>query len=490
MIKKFNTFSLLSTNEDLNDPRLNKQAKGKIRNALTSTISFYNFFADLFFQLNISEASPNSGVDTMATDGMSILYNPDFVNNKLKNVEEVAFVLIHEVMHNANLHFHRQGGRDHELWNYAADYAINLQIYDMSKERPDLIQMPSMGLFDEKYRDMSAEQIYEILKEEEDKNGGGQDGEGDGDGDGEGQDGQGQGKSGQGKGKSKPGKGKGGESVPAPNDIREPGSLSGDKKGPTLFDGSKELEDSDSTEDLAKKWGEILNRAKTQNSGTGSASLDRWFNKIGKPKVNWKSRLIKFMNKCFSNSPKYGYFNKRFLGQDDPIYLPGMKYPKDSGFRKVVLCIDTSGSIDDETLGKFAAEIYGVFNSKKIEEAIIIWCDDDIPTDGIERINLKTKSGSSMNESKFKEILSKHFKPKGGGGTSFIPPFQWIEKNLLSKGTIPSFVIYFTDAQGPAPTQFQYGIKRYYDKVLWVITDTQEAPNIKWPAENKLFIDK
>ena len=194
------------------------------------------------------------------------------------------------------------------------------------------------------------------------------------------------------------------------------------------------------------------------------------------------------MNKCFSSNPKYGYFNKRFIGQDDPMYLPGLKYPKDSGFRTIVLCIDTSGSIGDEALGKFASEIYGIFGTKKIEEAIIIWCDDSVA--GVERINLKTKSGDSMNEGKFKDILAKHFKAKGGGGTSFIPPFQWIEKNLISRGTIPSFVIYFTDSFGTVPDKFKYGIPKYYDKILWVITDTQEAPNIKWPPDNKLFIDK
>jgi len=502
MIKKFNAFNFLSINEDFTDPKLNKLAKGKVRAALTSVMAYYNFFADLFFQLNIAEAAPGSGIDTMATDGKNILYNTNFVNNVLKNTEEVAFVLIHEVMHNANLHFIRQGDRNHDLWNQAADYAINLQISDMSKEtpdnatsKPDILRVPSNILLDEKYRDMSAEQIYVVLEKEENakpkkpgKPGQGQPGQGQ---PGQGQPGQGQpgqGQPGQGQpGQGQPGQGQPDNSVPGVGDLRAPGSLD-DKKGATLFEGSDELSDIKDPGDLAKKWGQILNNAKSNNQGTGSQSLNRWFNKIGKPKVNWRSALVKFMNKCFSSNPKYGYFNKRFIGQDDPLYLPGLKYPKDSGFRTVVLCIDTSGSIGDETLGRFATEIYGIFGTKKIEEAIIIWCDDAVA--GIERINLKTKSGDSMNESKFKEILGKHFKAKGGGGTSFIPPFQWIEKNLISKGTVPSFVIYFTDAMGTAPDKFKFSIPKYFDKILWVITDTQEAPHIKWPPDNKLFIDK
>ena len=484
MIKKFNTFSFLGINEDFTDPKLNKMAKGKVRAALTSVMAYYNFFADLFFQLNIAEASPGSGINTMATDGQNILYNPEFVNNVLKNTEEVAFVLIHEVMHNANLHFMRQGNRNHDLWNQAADYAINLQISDMSKEtpdgatsKPDILRVPTNILLDEKYRDMSAEQIYVILEKEEQAK---PKKKGEGDGEGEGQGKPGQGKPGQGQGKP-------GSSIPGAGDLCAPGSLN-DKKGATLFDGSDELSKMESPEDLAKKWGEILNNAKSNNQGTGSQSLNRWFNKIGKPKVNWKASLVKFMNKCFSSNPKYGYFNKRFIGQDDPLYLPGLKYPKDSGFRTIVLCIDTSGSIGDETLGRFASEIYGIFGSKKIEEAIIIWCDDEVK--GIERINLRTKSGDSMNEGKFKEILGRHFKAKGGGGTSFVPPFQWIEKNLIQKGTIPSFVIYFTDAAGTVPDKFKYGIPKYFEKILWVITDTMEAPHIHWPPDNKLFIDK
>jgi len=497
MIKKFNIFNLLSTNEDLNDPNLNKLAKGRVRAALASTMSYYNFFADLFFQLTIAEASPNSGIDTMATDGKSILYSPKFVNEVLRNTEEVAFVLIHEVMHNANLHFLRQGDRDHSLWNQATDYAINIQIADMSKEKPEgaasvvnILSVPQNILLDEKYRGMSAEQIYVILETEEKNNPkkpkkGGDGGGPGGDGGGPGGDGGGPG-GGPGGDEGGPG-GDGGGSIPGKNDLREPGSLT-DKKGPTLFEGNDELAKVEDVTDLAREWGKILNDAKSKNQGTGSATLNRWFNKIGKPKVNWKATLIKFMNKCFASNPKYGYFNKRFIGQDDPMYLPGLKFPKDSGFRKIVLCVDTSGSIGDDTLGKFAAEIYGIFGSKKIEEAIIIWCDADIK--GIEKIDLKTKSGDSMNEGKFKEILAKHFKAIGGGGTSFIPPFQWIENNMIKKGTVPSFVIYFTDSHGVPPNKFKYQIPKYYDKILWVITEAQEAPDIQWPPDNKLFIDK
>jgi predicted metal-dependent peptidase len=182
----------------------------------------------------------------------------------------------------------------------------------------------------------------------------------------------------------------------------------------------------------------------------------------------------------FANDPFYGYFNKRFIADDE--YLPGIKYPNSDGFRRIVLIIDTSGSITKETLGKFATEFYGILKGKKILETIFIWCDDEII--GKPDIVPTTQIRS---ESDFASYLARYVKPRGGGGTSFIPPFDWIEKNLINKGQIPSFVVYFTDAAGPAPRYNEYKIPRYNKKILWVITETAAAPHITFGE--KIFID-
>ena len=72
-------------------------------------------------------------------------------------------------MHNANFHFLRRGTRKPRRWNRAADFAINIQLDDMSKEKKGqkLLKFPSMGLLNQEYRDMSAEQIYDILVEKD-----------------------------------------------------------------------------------------------------------------------------------------------------------------------------------------------------------------------------------------------------------------------------------------------------------------------------------
>jgi len=59
---------------------------------------------------------------------------------------------------------------------------------------------------------------------------------------------------------------------------------------------------------------------------------------------------------------------------------------------------------------------------------------------------------------------------------------------MLRKGRVPAFFIYFTDAYGSAPTPSEYGLRSYNQRVMWVITDNDDASSIKFGK--KLYIDK
>ncbi len=85
---------------------------------------------------------------------------------------------------------------------------------------------------------------------------------------------------------------------------------------------------------------------------------------------------------------------------------------------RIVLIIDTSGSIGSDTLAKFAGEIYGVLLSKKVIETIIIWCDDEIQG---EPLRIPTTNIRSPKD--FEKFLQNYVKPKGGGGTKFYTTF-------------------------------------------------------------------
>jgi len=62
-------------------------------------------------------------IKTMATDGISVYYNPEFMDTL--TAAELEGTLAHEVMHPALQHHTRRSGRDQRRWNMACDYTIN-----------------------------------------------------------------------------------------------------------------------------------------------------------------------------------------------------------------------------------------------------------------------------------------------------------------------------------------------------------------------------
>jgi predicted metal-dependent peptidase len=64
----------------------------------------------------------------MATDGVSLFFNPDFVDTL--SAAELARVLAHEVADPALQHHTRRGDRSPKRWNMACDYAINPLLID------------------------------------------------------------------------------------------------------------------------------------------------------------------------------------------------------------------------------------------------------------------------------------------------------------------------------------------------------------------------
>jgi len=73
--------------------------------------------------------------------------------------EELKFVMAHEFLHAGLQHHERCQGRDHELWNIACDYVINGWLVEMG-----IGKMPERGLlYDEKLKNISAEELYDRM---------------------------------------------------------------------------------------------------------------------------------------------------------------------------------------------------------------------------------------------------------------------------------------------------------------------------------------
>ena len=82
-----------------------------------------------------------------------------YINNSCwLSVAEWKFVLAHEFLHAALRHDVRREERDPILWNVACDYVINNWLVEMN-----IGVMPETVLYDEHFKGMSAESVYDVL---------------------------------------------------------------------------------------------------------------------------------------------------------------------------------------------------------------------------------------------------------------------------------------------------------------------------------------
>ena len=185
-IEDFKSFSLLEAyfpEPPAPGNVVNEPAYKKIRACIFYLNAQYPFFAGLLSRLVIRENN-FLRFKTMATDGYSIHYDAGFVLEKSES--EIIWVIAHEVMHNALVHFARcpKDQQGSLLWNIAADYALNQMITEVDQNElangrvkpstnPKLSigKMPEGSLYpgcghvkgDERFLGLSAEQIMSDL---------------------------------------------------------------------------------------------------------------------------------------------------------------------------------------------------------------------------------------------------------------------------------------------------------------------------------------
>ena len=514
---------------DPKNPKINQKAFLIIKNAIMKLGSINAFFFNLVEGMNIKQVDmeefeklpEEERIYTAATDGRNIMYNPDFIigcyepKNVGNDCDQIIWVLCHEVMHCVLFHFMRTGSRDPRWFNRAGDYAINLLLegnkglkmpLDIKNEKGKVIF--DGPLIDPQFTDMSSEQIYDIITKgkpinnvprpgKSDKNfkcpecdedlGGvkvqitkdgksficpkcgaiipipkGDKGGGTGKGKGPiipGQKGDGKGEKGE--------KGEGGKGGDEPkdltiddmmNDVHEIGEF--DNKGVEIKMGWEGSDTKDGQE-LSAQWAINRETAAKRFQGSGSENLKRWIKSLTIAEVNWKDELNNFVNDCYEKT--------NFLPWN-PRTVATKGYPSPSSFRKkeavydnALLCVDTSGSITDQDLAIFAAEMKGIVAARDIKTLRIIWCDD-----AITKVQVFGEEQAQFSKEKYcgpVENFYMKFEAHGNGGTSFVPPFTWINKNL--EDNMPAFIVYFTDAQGTAPSENM--VENYEEKIMWIV---------------------
>lgn len=164
--------------DEIEKKKYNPEAFKKVRRCIFLLSGSFTFFGSLLARLIIRE---NNTRKTMSTDGISIHYNANFVNGL--SDDEIIWVLAHEVLHCALLHFLRLPSKDPKtrlIWNYATDYALNQMLSPVDESDPlnpvprkegqigKFIQgslYPGCGQvpYDKEFVGLSAESIYAIL---------------------------------------------------------------------------------------------------------------------------------------------------------------------------------------------------------------------------------------------------------------------------------------------------------------------------------------
>lgn len=271
----------------------------------------YPFLASGLFALPVREA-PDELTRTAAVDDRGRLWvNPQFFE-KL-SVQEAGTVLYHELLHILLDHFSRRGERDPQAWNVAADLEINDNLLAEGLPLPKGALIPGQEPFEDFPKDLLAEEYFEKLPEQ----------------------GKGAGVGGQGQDQAP------GAMIPSP-----------DGSG---ADGLSESE----LEVVKRQVAQAVQEAAARNPGSVPGNLERWARGILDPKVPWNRILASLVRGAVLRAR--GRQDYRLDGRNrrqavSAAVLPRLRAPEP----RVLVLIDTSGSVSDEELALVLGEIRGL----------------------------------------------------------------------------------------------------------------------------------
>jgi predicted metal-dependent peptidase len=386
-------------------------ASVRIQKARTALVLDHPFFGALLFRL---KDRPSSAIKTMATDGISLLWNPEFVDTL--SAATLAGTLAHEVMHPALHHHLRRSGRDPKRWNIACDYAINPLLIDAG------LKLPEGVLIEERFRGMSAEQICNLIESEADS---GQDNNGD----------------------DQIGSGGGGPSVsPGSGEYGDPDAPETEGGIGQVFDMPESGDDSPTMEEQAREWDVAVNQAMTvaRQAGKMPTGLDRTMEGVADAAINWRELLRRLWSETIAADYSWMRPNRRHLWTG--LYLPGIV--RDS-VGEVAIAVDCSGSISARQLRLFEAEARSILEGQ-MPERVYVLCFDAV----VHKVETY-EAGQRI-----------ALNPIGGGGTAFQPCFEWLDE----RGIRPQSMVLLTDLYGSfPPTAPSY-------PVLWASTGGRQAP--------------
>ena len=296
------------------------------------------FFGNLATRLKIVNA--DDWCPTAATDGRHFYYNTEFIDSLTPR--ETEFLFGHEVLHCVFDHFQlRAGTRDAQIWNIAADYAVNQILVDNRiGDMPKDDKGKDKGFQDDKYRDVASEEIYDELYKKAKKNGKSMldklgkllDEHIDWDKDSQGNI----------EGKGKQGKGGG-----APKYTKE--------ELKKIKDEMKEA---------------MISAAQSTGAGNLPGAIQRMIQELTEPKMNWREIIQQQIVSTMKSDYTFMKPSRRSWHMD--AILPGMI---NTDKIDICLALDASGSISEEMCREFLSEVRGIMDQYK-DFRIHLWTFD------------------------------------------------------------------------------------------------------------------
>ena len=398
-----------------------EQIETKLAAARTKLILDKPFLGALVMRLPMEAADPDWCPAT-ATDARKFYYNPEFIDQL--SLDETQFMLAHEALHCALSHFARRQHRTKLHWDMACDYAINpLLIGDGLKAPPGSLYLPQ-------FEGMTAEEIYPCLDDKDDD---------------EPLDNHVYDKDNTqatGSGKS--------EKEPSPEDNdKASGNESDDKDKKQGGSGNAAQPPPltpDEAETLNIQWQQRMAGAAQQamQAGKLDGAMARMVDHLLQPQLPWRLLLARYMTAIARDDFSYMRPSRR----EGEFILPSLR----SNQLELVVALDTSGSIQDQEMGEFLAEINALKGQMRARVTLLA-CDSTIAEEA-------PWVYEPWEEFDLPESIT------GGGGTSFEPVFEWI----ADKGMAPDLLVYFTDARGAFP-------QREPDyPVIWLVKGKDKTP--------------
>ncbi|MCF6205498.1 MAG: VWA-like domain-containing protein [Sulfurovum sp.] len=354
---------------------------------------------------------------TFNSDGVSLKYNDEYFEKA--PLDEIEFALANGAMHAVLKHTHRRHDRVGRIWQAATDLAVNSMLV-----KNDFI-LPPYVYYDERFEGMYAEEIYDILKDEMIYNQTLDDAE-----------------------------------APTPDDAQseegkegQPQNQEQNSQSPTENTQTSPPAEQFSLEEISKEEMEALQEElkehfeqifqKFNRQGELPKGMEILVPEYFSHKIHWRELLYRYIAEFAKSTYSFMPPNMKYLYRG--ICLPSLS----SDLLRIVIAIDTSGSVDESLLGAFLSEVDGIMQSY-----------------GNYEIDLITADAKVQSHKVFLPGEMLDYTVSGGGGTDFRPVFEYIDREI----DYPTLLLYFTDGMGTFPQN-----EPHYH-VMWVMPEDKEVP--------------